>query len=451
MKRIAFYTLGCKVNQYESSEMAEGFRRRGYEIVSADGPSDVYIVNSCSVTRLADRKSRQYIRRMKRQNPDSLVVIMGCYPQTNPGEVFRIEEADIIMGTLDKNLVYRNVEEYFAGERRQRKNCVREMELSAAGYPEHEPAVVPESRTRAMIKIEEGCNRFCSYCIIPYARGPVRSRALGSIVDEARRLAALGYREIVLAGINTALYGTEAGFEKAENGLEGIESVIAAISAVPGDFRIRLSSLEPTVVDAKYVKRLLEYDKLCHHLHLSAQSGSDRILAAMNRRYSSADYMAIVDVLRSFDPLYGITTDMIAGFPGESEEDLQDSMRLVERAGFLHVHAFPYSDRLRTAASGMEGHIDPGEKKARNRRLIEFSEGVSLRFREKLSGTVQRVLAEERDEPLADGSAVWRGHASNYTAVYFASDIDTEGEFIDIIIEKPYKDGVFGRREERNG
>ena len=452
MKKIAFYTLGCKVNQYESSEMAEGFRNRGYEIVSADEPSDVYIVNSCSVTRLADRKSRQYIRRMKRQNPDALVVIMGCYPQTNPDEVSRIEEADIVMGTSDKNQVYKHVEDYFAGLAGRRQNYVTETKVSATRYPEHEVTVVPESKTRAMIKIEEGCNRFCSYCVIPYARGPVRSRPLESIVEEARQLIALGYKEIVLTGINTALYGTEAGFDPGVSGMTGVESVIAAINELPGDFRIRLSSLEPTVVDADYVKRLFKYDKLCHHLHLSAQSGSDKVISSMNRHYTSADYMAIVDALRAFDPDYGITTDIIVGFPGETEDDLKCSFDLTEKAQFLHVHAFPYSKRLYTAAAEMDGQINPQEKKERNRRLIEFADEISLKFREGLTGTVQRVLAEEPDDdPLPDGTPVWKGHASNYTVVYFPSDIDTEGEFADIIIEKPYKDGVFGRKEEHNG
>ncbi|MBR6351910.1 MAG: tRNA (N(6)-L-threonylcarbamoyladenosine(37)-C(2))-methylthiotransferase MtaB [Firmicutes bacterium] len=452
MRKIAFYTLGCKVNQYESSEMAEGFRKRGYEVVSADEPSDCYIVNSCSVTRLADRKSRQYIRRMKRQNPDALVVIMGCYPQTNPDEVSGIEEADIVMGTADKDQVYKHVEDYFNGLVDRKQNYVTEARVSAVKYPEHEVTVVPESKTRAMIKIEEGCNRFCSYCIIPYARGPVRSRPLDSIVEEARQLIGLGYKEIVLTGINTALYGTEAGFGPASSGLSGVETVIAAIDALPGDFRIRLSSLEPTVVDADYVKRLFKYDKLCHHLHLSAQSGSDKVIYSMNRHYTSSDYLNIVDALRAFDPHYGITTDIIVGFPGETEEDLQDSFKLVDRADFLHVHAFPYSKRLFTPAAEMDGQIDMQEKKERNRRLIEFADGVSLRFREGLTGTVQRVLAEEPDSDLMpDGTPVWKGHASNYTVVYFPSDIDTEGEFADIIIEKPWKDGVFGRKEKRNG
>jgi len=387
---------------------------------------------------------------MKRQNPDALVVIMGCYPQTNPGEVSGIEEADIVMGTSDKNLVYKHVEDYFKGLVDRKQNYVTEPKVRAAEYPEHEVTVVPESKTRAMIKIEEGCNRFCSYCIIPYARGPVRSRPLGSIVEEARQLIALGYKEIVLTGINTALYGTEAGFSGGSS--YGVETVIEAINALPGDFRIRLSSLEPTVVDADYVKRLFKYDKLCHHLHLSAQSGSDKVIYSMNRHYTSSDYLNIVDALREFDPHYGITTDIIVGFPGETEEDLQDSFKLVEEAGFLHVHAFPYSRRFFTPAAEMEGQVPPQEKKERNRRLIELSDGVSLKFREGLTGTVQRVLAEEADsDPMPDGTPVWKGHASNYTVVYFPSDVDTEGEFVDIIIEKPWKDGVFGRKEKQNG
>ena len=440
--KVSFYTLGCKVNQYETQAVAEAFRRAGYVIAEGEETADVYVVNTCTVTRLADRKSRQYIRRMKKANPAAVVVIMGCYPQTNPDEVSQIEEADIILGTTQKTRAPEYVAEFLRD--RLRRQHVTGPKVLEQCFSEEGGVTCLESRTRALIKIQEGCNRFCSYCVIPYARGAVRSRSLCSIVSEAENLVKTGYKEIVLTGINTALYGLENEAALDKSGPFGIETVVAAISDIPGDFRIRLGSMEPTVIDAEYVSRLFKYDKLCHHIHLALQSGSDRIIRAMNRNYTAESYLEIVRVLREFDPHYGITTDIITGFPGETEEDFEESLDMVRRVGYLKVHGFPYSRRLFTPAADMDCQIAPPVKKERNRRLLAASSEVSCDFRKTLIGIPQKVLAEEKG---SDG--LWHGHADNFTEIYFheESGNDISNTFVNVIPALPYEDGLLGRKE----
>ena len=461
--KAAFYTLGCKVNQYETQAVAQEFMRHGYIVVEEDEPADVYVVNSCSVTRMADRKSRQYLRRMKKQNPGAVVVLMGCYPQTNPSETANLEEADIILGTENKLSAPQLVEQFLAEKKRINMLLDGGSAPGPSGCPvtEQQFEELGQVRSlmgsrRALIKVQDGCNRFCSYCIIPHARGPIRSRSPQSIKNEALELVLSGCREIVLTGINTALYGAEKGFKNDLDdgsaqweGVKGIEIAVKAINDIPGDFRIRLSSLEPTVVDSNYLTGLLKYEKLAHHAHLSAQSGSDRVIRSMNRHYTCADYLDMVRILKEFDPHYGITTDIIAGFPGETEEDFEQSLELVEKAGFLKVHAFPYSDRPGTAASGMPSHVPAQEKKSRAARLSEAAARQSEAFRKSLIGTVQRVLPEEPvlDASAATGEVIWRGHASNYTEVYFAAPAgkDMTEDFVDVIIQEIFEDGVSGK------
>lgn len=445
--KVAFYTLGCKVNQYETQAVAESFKRRGYSVAEEGEAADVYVVNSCSVTSMADRKSRQYVRRVKKENPAAVVVLMGCYPQTNPKATEKIEEADVILGTVGKDRAAELVESFLQDRKpinlvtsspeygqllkREGSYGMPACPISEEEYRELGEVTGIESRTRALIKIQDGCNRFCSYCVIPYARGPVRSRPLKSVVKEAKILIEKGYKEIVLTGINTALYGTEKGFP------DTLESLVAALDALPGNFRIRLGSLEPTVVDSNYITALLKYEKLAHHVHLAAQSGSDRVIASMNRHYTSSDYMEMVKVLKDFDPLYGITTDIIVGFPGETEEDFNKSLELVKKVGFIHVHGFPYSQRLYTPAAEMP-QIDPDIKKQRNRILEKAAETESAKFMKTMEGSVQRVLMEEEEDGL------WRGHASNFAMVYTKEQCH-ENEFYDVLIEKPFKDGVIGK------
>ena len=464
--RVAFYTLGCKVNQYETQAVAEEFVRRGYVVVDETEEADVYVVNSCSVTRTADSKSRNYLRRMKRRNPGAVAVLMGCYPQVSPAETSGLAEADIILGTENKMSVPDLVQSFLEEHSRIDRFSGEDVKIGPSG------CAVLESRyqdlgtvqsmlgsRRALIKVQDGCNRFCSYCIIPHARGNIRSRSPKSIEKEARALVASGCREIVLTGINTALYGAEPGFvndmdwsaEELES-IKGIEIVVRLLNDIPGDFRVRLSSLEPTVVDSNYLTGLLKYGKLAHHAHLSAQSGSDRVIASMNRHYTVGDYLEMVRILREFDPLYGVTTDIIVGFPGETEEEFEESLELVGKADFLKVHGFPYSDRPGTKATAMSAKLGNAAKKDRNARLAAVADEESLRFREAMIGTVQRVLPEEPvkadkyDVQISGQEVLWRGHASNYTEVYFTApaEKDMTADFVDVIIEKILEDGVLG-------
>lgn len=436
--KVAFHTLGCKVNQYETEALSLKFRNRGYEIVGEHDFADVYVINTCTVTGLADRKSRQYIRKMKKMNPDSVVAVTGCYAQISPEEVQNVEGVNIVSGTNEKGKLIDYIEE-FLQKKLPQMHVLPYEELKT--YEETGLVTAPENRTRAYIKIQEGCNRFCSYCVIPYARGSVRSRAVEDVLAEAKGLLAQGFKELVLTGINAALYGTEEGFQKSSDGLYGIEWIISELDQLPGEFRIRLSSLEPAVVNVEYVKRLMKYKKLCPHLHLSAQSGSDAVLKAMNRPYNRSEYLEIVKELKSFDPEYAITTDLIVGFPGETENDFADSVRLIDEVGFCKVHAFKYSQRPMTKAASMKNQIAPPVKKARSQRLMEEGELASKRFFEANRGKVRTVLFEEYLEELD----ALTGYTDNYIRVYVKGcNSDKLNEFCQVRLENDFLDGMEG-------
>ena len=433
--KAAFYTLGCKVNQYETETIREQFRRGGYEIVSEDEPADVYVVNTCTVTNLADRKSRQYIRKAHRMNPDAVIAVTGCYAEMDKEKVASIEGVSVVTGTDSKSEVFDEVEKYIAG--RNGSESAGSAEVKVKPYDElnkyEELGVITgmEGRTRAFIKIQEGCDRFCSYCIIPFARGKVRSRDTGEIVSEVKGLIEHGYKEIVLTGINTALYGTDLGYG-------GIAPLIEALDELPGDFRIRLSSLEPTVIDADYAAGLLKYGKLCHHLHLSAQSGSDKIISAMNRHYTRDDYLKIVQRLRNVDPYYGVSADIIVGFPGETHDDLMDSVDLVKESELVKTHVFKYSPRKGTKAAVMPDQVDEKVKSLSSKVMISAGEAAQTRFLSKCKGIKRRVLFEQKERDMATG------YTDNYIKVYVPlSDAgDLLGEFSYVEIGDLYRDGV---------
>lgn len=472
--KIAFYTLGCKVNQYETQALSEAFQKRGYEVVGEQESADIYVVNTCTVTGLSDRKSRQYIRRRKRENPDCITCVIGCYAQVSPEEAAAIEGVNIVAGTNEKSRLPEYVEQYLA----EREGSAANGDTPQTGghchikeydgqTPYEETGVITsmESRTRAFLKIQEGCSQFCTYCIIPYARGAMRSRALEDVVKEAKSLIDRGFKELVLTGINTALYGMEPGFsvparvgtaqileEKKDSisreetdSVWGIEAAVQAVAAIPGEFRIRLGSLEPNVVNAQYVERLMKYDKLCPHMHLSLQSGSDRILADMNRHYSREEYEKIVEVLRKKDPGYGISADVIVGFPGEKEEDFMQSADLVRRSGLCRTHVFPYSPRKGTPAAEMKEQVSPQVKKERSQRLIAVGEEAAQEFHRSLEGTVRTVLLEEYDPQ----SGYCRGYADNYVRVYCPplpeqSEEDYLNQFFSVRLLSPWKEGMLG-------
>lgn len=437
--KVSFYTLGCKVNQYETEAMKEQFSSRGFEVVPDETFADAYIINTCTVTNLADRKSRQFIRRMKKLSPDSVIAVTGCYSQVKSEEIEAMPEVDIVTGNGEKRILLELVEtvlanrnlnrdgegfrrsdiaakqgadfinnidadEVAATEKRQGKAIVRVMPYeSLTDYTDEGIIMSMDGRTRAYIKIEEGCDRFCSYCLIPFARGHVRSRNPLEIIEEAKMLIDRGFRELVLTGINTALYGTEDGFREkfpdifvGENSeLSGMEIIIKSISELEGDFRIRLSSLEPTVVNAEYVGRLIKYERLCPHLHLSIQSGSDKIIGLMNRRYTRKDYMDIVDTLRKHDSGYGITTDVIVGFPCEEQDDFEASLDIMDKVKFAKVHVFKYSKRSGTRAAGMKNQVSGAEKNLRSSSLIAAAEQAAAEFFLSEVGKLRTVLFEE--------------------------------------------------------
>ncbi|MHC1722573.1 MAG: tRNA (N(6)-L-threonylcarbamoyladenosine(37)-C(2))-methylthiotransferase MtaB [Aminipila sp.] len=446
---IGIKTLGCKVNQYETEALKEKFKNNNHEIVNENDFADAYIINTCTVTSLADRKSRQYIRRMKKINPDSIVAVTGCYAQVSPEEVGAIEAVDIVTGTNQKNKLVELVENYEKTSGSDTEKYVDEYEMLCE-YEETGIITSMESRTRAYIKIQEGCNRFCSYCIIPYARGQVRSRAVSDIIKEAKSLIERGFKEIILTGINTALYGTEEGYEKknviGDENLWGIEIIINELEKLEGDFRVRLSSLEPTVINVEYVERLLKYKRLCPHLHLSIQSGSNKILKDMNRHYDREEYLDIVGILKNFDSGYGITTDIIVGFPGETEEDFKDSLDIVEKVGFCKVHAFKYSKREGTKAALMKGHVAPEVKNRRIEELLSVGNSVSQKFFENNLNTNRTVLIEEYIEDIN----CLTGYTENYIKAYIKCDNMDSGfnreslinTFTKVKLINLYKDGV---------
>ena len=440
--KAAFYTLGCKVNQYETETIREQFRKDGFDIVPDNVSADVYVVNTCTVTNLADRKSRQYIRKAHRLNPDAVICVTGCYAQVDEESVASIEGVSIVAGTDSKSRILEDVKKEL--KRRSEQSPHGQVELSEIyrdvkpyselnKYEELGVITEMEGRTRAFIKIQEGCDRFCSYCIIPFARGKVRSRARDEITAEVKGLVEKGYKEIVLTGINTALYGVDLGYG-------GIAPLIESINGIEGDFRIRLSSLEPTVIDSEYAVDLLKYDKLCHHLHLSAQSGSDSVLAAMNRHYTRDDYLDIVHKLREKDPSFGISADVIVGFPGETEEDFSDSIDLVKKSELVKTHVFKYSKRKGTKACDMQGQVEESNKAERSARLLETAEIVREDFIRKCCGEKRRVLFEQEEHGMITG------YTDNYIKIFAASDeaSDLIGEFAYVRVGEPYLDGARG-------
>jgi threonylcarbamoyladenosine tRNA methylthiotransferase MtaB len=430
-KTIAFYTLGCKVNQYETQVLRERFAAYGYTVVSASRGADVCVINTCTVTGLSDRKSRQLIRRARRLNPDGIVAVVGCYAQMNPQETAAMREVDIVLGNAEKE----RLPEFVAAFARDGKKRAERRPFGTA-FDRRTGVAGMESRTRAYIKIQDGCDRPCAYCVIPRARGPARSRPAADIVAEAGSLLRAGYKELVLTGINVALYGAEA-----ENASErGVHTIVARLAALDGDFRIRLGSLEPTVIDPRYVARLFAYEKLCPSLHLSVQSGSTKILAAMRRGYGRADYLELVRALRAHDPAYGIGTDIIAGFPGETEADFADSLSLLDAVDFSHVHVFRFSKRAGVAAASMPDQVPAALKASRGEKLSRAGERSAAVFLRRNIGAVRSVLPERRERE----SGLLEGLTENGIRVRFAGEESLCGGFVRVRLSAPMGDGLLG-------
>ena len=399
MRTIAVQTLGCKVNQYDTEAMLESFERAGYAAVSMKDEADVYLVNTCTVTGTGDQKSEKLIRRIARLHPGSAIVVAGCLAQRNAEELLQMDGVRVVIGVQQRARVVELTEQ--AVSQNKRINAV--LPLKGAGF---EPLSVSrhEGKTRATMKIQEGCDRYCTYCIIPSVRGPVRSMPLDEVRAEAQRLADAGYREIVVTGIHLASYGR--GTE------DTLLDAIRAVHDTPGVERVRLGSLEPKVVTEDFARSLSEMPGLMRQFHLSMQSGSDAVLQRMHRRYTSQAYYAACETLRRHMPDCAITTDVIAGFPGETEAEFAETLAFVEKVGFARIHAFPYSRRSGTLADRMPDQVDEGKKHIRTNQLIELGNKLEEDFVKGLIGSVQSVLFEQ-----AAGDGLAEGYTGQYVRV----------------------------------
>ena len=419
MKKVAFYTLGCKVNQYETEAMLELFEKEGYEKAETEDYADVYVINTCTVTHMSDRKSRQYIRRMKKKNPDAIIAVVGCYSQVSPEEILSIDEVNLVMGTNDRKKIVEEVKKIDAS----RKVSTVDDIMKVKAFEEIEINKT-NGKTRAFMKIQDGCDRYCSYCIIPYARGRVRSRDLESIVKEVENLAANGYKEVVLTGIHVASYGKDI----KDSDIKLLD-VIKQINDIEGIERIRLSSVEPILFTDEFVEAVSTMDKVCPHYHLSLQSGCDETLKRMKRRYTTEEYKTIVDRLRAAIPNVSITTDVIVGFPGETNEEFDKTYEFLKDIELTHMHIFKYSPRKGTPAATMENQVDPSTKHERSEKLLQLNEENFKKFGQKMLDKEFNVLFEQKV-----GDNKFEGLTENYVKVIVESDKDLSEQILKVKI-----------------
>jgi threonylcarbamoyladenosine tRNA methylthiotransferase MtaB len=425
MQTVAFYTLGCKVNQYDTQAMLEKFTQAGYEVVPFEEKADVYVINTCTVTGVGDKKSLQMLRRVQRQNPNGEIVLAGCLAQ-RMGEELASTGARLILGTQRRTEIVTLLEDAVA----RNLKMVAVDSLSTVPY---EPLTISaqEGHTRAVLKIQEGCGRKCTYCIIPSVRGPVRSRPLDEISQEANRLSKAGFVELVLTGIHLASYGKDF-----HNGITLLDA-IRAVHEVPGIARIRLGSLEPTIASQSFIDALRDLPKVCPQFHLSLQSGSDSVLHRMARGYSAAQYEAAIERLREAFPNASFTTDILTGFPGETEEEFRETVSACRRIGFSRMHVFPYSQRAGTPAAQMTDQLPRAQKEQRARYLIALNEELAADYHRSLIQTVQPVLLEE---PLPDGRM--QGYTPSYVHVKVSGG--TQGRIVPVLLTEANEEGMSG-------
>ena len=403
--KFAFYTLGCKTNQYETQAMEQLLLQKGHSLGSFEEACDGYVINTCSVTAVADKKNRAVIRRCRREHPEAILAVCGCYSQHDPEAAAKLG-VDVIGGSADR-VAFVDMLLACAQEKKQDRcldNALRRRNFELL------PAGGLEERTRAMLKVQDGCVNFCTYCIIPYTRGPIRSAPVELAVEQAKELAQRGYREIVLTGIEIASWGVDL------PGKPGLETLIAAICAAVPDVRIRLGSLEPRIITEEFCKEMVRFANFCPQFHLSMQSGCDTVLARMKRKYDTARYYESVALLNLYFPGCAVTTDMIVAFPGETEEEFAQSLAFIQKCGFADMHIFPYSRRPGTPADKMPGQHDNATKEARSKAAIAVAEGMSRAYRQAMVGSVVEVLFEEPEKGL------FAGHTPNYIKVYVAAD-----------------------------
>lgn len=423
MKKAALHNLGCKVNAYETEAMQELLEQNGYQIVPFKERADVYVINTCTVTNMADRKSRQMLHRARRQNPDAVIVAAGCYVQAKGDKAD--PDINIILGNNRKKDLVRILKEY--GQEKQRKIELLDMgkqreyeELGLTRTAEH---------TRAYLKVQDGCNQFCSYCIIPYMRGRVRSRKKEDVLSEVRTLASGGYKEVVLTGIHLSSYGMDTG--------EDLLSLIRGVHKEEGISRIRLGSLEPRIITEEFVQGIAGLSKVCPHFHLSLQSGCDETLQRMNRRYTSGEYMEKCMLLREYFKRAALTTDVIVGFPGETEEEFARSRAFIDEVNFYETHIFKYSAREGTKAAVLPGQVPEAVKSARSSELIKSSRKKQAEYESELIGTVQEVLMEERVE--REDGIYQVGHTREYVKIGQKTEENLENQLVNVEIKNPFQ------------
>ena len=426
IKKVAFITLGCKVNQYETNAMAQKFIEKGYTVVEEKEKADIYIINTCTVTNMSDRKSRQMLRKVKETNPNAIVVAVGCYVQVAKKELEQIPEIDIILGNNEKADIVTYVENYI-------KDNIKKAEiddvLHKTDFVEFGDITFTE-KTRAVIKVQDGCDRFCSYCIIPYARGRVRSRRPEHIISEVKAIAQKGIKEIIITGIHIASYGKDF-----KNGYVLID-LLEELNKIEGIKRIRLGSLEPLLITQEFMERLVKLDKICHHFHLSLQSGCDETLKRMNRRYNTLQFKEIVELLRKYYKDVILTTDIIVGFPQETEEEFTQTYKFLEEIKFYKMHIFKYSQRKGTKAAIMPNQIDGNIKEERSKKLIELSDKNQLEYNQKYCNQKVEVLFEEEKE------GIYYGHTENYLLVTCKTTENLENKIKTVTCQKAYTEHI---------
>ena len=424
-KKVAFFTLGCKVNQYETNGMAQKLMDK-YEVVEPEEKADIYIINTCSVTNMSDRKSRQMIRRAKEMNKDAFVIVVGCYAEVAKKEIEKIDEVDLVLGNHQKANIDKYIEAYFDG-----KNI---DDTAIENYFYDFGSITYTEKTRAVIKVQDGCNNFCTYCIIPYARGRICSRKPESVIDEITKIANEGIKEVVITGIQVSAYGKD--FDNEYRLIDLLEE----INKIDGIERIRLGSIEPLMITDEFCVRARKLEKLCHHFHLSLQSGCDKTLKEMNRKYTTDQFREVVRRLRDLYDDVILTTDIIVGFPNETDEDFEKTYEFLKEIKFYKMHVFKYSPRKGTVAAKMKNQIPAEVKDARSKRLLQLSNENESNYLDEYIGKQVRVLMEEKD-----GDYI-KGHTGNYIVVKTVGDKSDLENFVDVIAEKNVGDCLIGTK-----
>lgn len=424
-RKVAFFTLGCKVNQYETNGMAQRLMDK-YEVVEPEEKADIYIINTCSVTNMSDRKSRQMIRRAKEMNKDAFVIVVGCYAEVAKEEIEKIDEVDLVLGNHQKANIDKYIEAYFDG-----KNI---NDTAIENYFYDFGSITYTEKTRAVIKVQDGCNNFCTYCIIPYARGRICSRKPESVIDEITKIANEGIKEVVITGIQVSAYGKD--FDNEYRLIDLLEK----INKIDGIERIRLGSIEPLMITDEFCDRARKIEKLCHHFHLSLQSGCDKTLKEMNRKYTTDQFRDVVRRLRNLYDDVILTTDIIVGFPNETDEDFEKTYEFLKEIKFYKMHVFKYSPRKGTVAAKMKNQIPAEIKDARSKRLLQLSNENESNYLDEYVGKQIRVLVEEKD-----GDYI-KGHTGNYIVVKTVGDENDLENFVDVIAEKNGGDCLIGKK-----